>query len=168
MDVDLNGVTTGLILMVGIAALCAGFLITSKLRYAYLRALSSITVKLGAWLVRLWRWLIGSGNRNNRVLATFAIVLLAVSIFNIGVMALGDTQLARIPASMWKDIRLSVKNMNCNIKGNINSSGEHIYHTLESPYYYKTTINRRYGERWFCTVQEAEAAGWRAPYPAPF
>jgi len=106
--------------------------------------------------------------RNNRLLGTFTIVLLTFSIFNIGVMALGDTQLARISASIWKDIRLSVKNLNCNIKGNINSSGDRIYHTPKSPYYYKTTINRRYGERWFCTVEEAEGAGWRAPYPAPY
>lgn len=51
----------------------------------------------------------------------------------------------------------------CDIKGNINSSGEHIYHTRESPSYSRTKINTAKGERWFCTAAEAEAAGWRAP-----
>lgn len=46
----------------------------------------------------------------------------------------------------------------CHIKGNINSKGEKIYHTPESRYYEQTKP-----EQWFCTEQEAEEAGFRAP-----
>lgn len=50
----------------------------------------------------------------------------------------------------------------CLIKGNISSSGK-IYHTPSSPWYDRTKINPAKGERWFCSEEEAEAAGWRAP-----
>ena len=49
----------------------------------------------------------------------------------------------------------------CVIKGNISSSGERIYHVPGQRYYDKTLINEHQGERWFCTEQEAMAAGWR-------
>ena len=49
----------------------------------------------------------------------------------------------------------------CLIKGNISSSGERIYHVPGQRYYDKTLINGLQGERWFCTEQEAIAAGWR-------
>jgi hypothetical protein len=52
---------------------------------------------------------------------------------------------------------------NCPIKGNISSNG-HIYHAPWSPWYLKTSINIKIGERWFCSEAEALAAGWRAPY----
>ncbi|REK58515.1 MAG: nuclease [Thermobacillus sp.] len=44
------------------------------------------------------------------------------------------------------------------IKGNINSRGERIYHVPGSRYY-----DRTIAEVWFCTEEEAEAAGFRAP-----
>ena len=49
----------------------------------------------------------------------------------------------------------------CVIKGNISSSGERIYHVPGQRYYDKTLIHLSKGERWFCTEQEAVAAGWR-------
>ena len=49
----------------------------------------------------------------------------------------------------------------CQIKGNINSKGEHIYHVPGGKWYDKTEINTSKGERWFCTEAEASAAGWR-------
>jgi len=52
----------------------------------------------------------------------------------------------------------------CPIKGNISSSGERIYHTPWSPWYSRTKINEGNGERWFCDEDEAQQAGWRAPY----
>lgn len=52
-------------------------------------------------------------------------------------------------------------NQACDIKGNISSSGERIYHTKDSPWYGRTKINEAQGERWFCSEQEAMAAGWR-------
>jgi endonuclease YncB( thermonuclease family) len=51
---------------------------------------------------------------------------------------------------------------NCNIKGNINSKGERIYHRPGQEHYDRTRINTAQGERWFCSPAEAQAAGWRA------
>ncbi|QPH52882.1 thermonuclease family protein [Pontivivens ytuae] len=51
----------------------------------------------------------------------------------------------------------------CAIKGNISANGR-IYHVPgESRSYGATRIDLSRGERWFCSVAEAEAAGWRAP-----
>ncbi|WP_296425453.1 thermonuclease family protein [Yoonia sp.] len=49
----------------------------------------------------------------------------------------------------------------CTIKGNISNNGR-IYHLAGGRSYARTGINTRNGERWFCTVADAEAAGWRA------
>lgn len=50
----------------------------------------------------------------------------------------------------------------CRIKGNISESGR-IYHLPGGSNYNATRIDESRGERWFCTVGEAEAAGWREP-----
>lgn len=48
------------------------------------------------------------------------------------------------------------------IKGNISmSTGEKIYHVPGGEFYDKTVIDETKGERWFCTEEEAIAAGWR-------
>jgi hypothetical protein len=47
------------------------------------------------------------------------------------------------------------------IKGNISSKGERIYHLPGCRYYSSTVIDPKRGERWFCSEQEAVAAGWR-------
>jgi len=50
----------------------------------------------------------------------------------------------------------------CEIKGNISyTTGERIYHLPGQRWYEKTVVNPRYGERWFCIEEEAEANGWR-------
>ncbi|MBI2268436.1 MAG: thermonuclease family protein [Candidatus Blackburnbacteria bacterium] len=49
----------------------------------------------------------------------------------------------------------------CEIKGNINSTGEKIYHMPGQRYYDKTQIEETRGERWFCSEEEAVQAGWR-------
>ncbi len=49
----------------------------------------------------------------------------------------------------------------CDIKGNINNSGEKIYHLPGQQYYDKTIITPGKGERWFCNEAEAIANGWR-------
>jgi endonuclease YncB( thermonuclease family) len=51
----------------------------------------------------------------------------------------------------------------CKIKGNISAKGEKIYHLPGSSSYERTAINEGAGERWFCSEDEAVAAGWRAP-----
>lgn len=50
----------------------------------------------------------------------------------------------------------------CLIKGNIGKSGK-IYHVPGSRSYDATKIDASKGERWFCTEDEAKAAGWRPP-----
>jgi len=50
----------------------------------------------------------------------------------------------------------------CVIKGNISSnSGKRIYHVPGQQDYEATRISPDKGERWFCTEEEAVAAGWR-------
>lgn len=50
----------------------------------------------------------------------------------------------------------------CRIKGNISKNGR-IYHVPGSRHYDRTRIDTSKGERWFCSVEEAVRAGWRAP-----
>lgn len=53
-------------------------------------------------------------------------------------------------------------NNNCTIKGNISYKGnEKIYHLPSCENYSDTVINTDYGERWFCSEQEAVSAWWR-------
>ncbi len=49
----------------------------------------------------------------------------------------------------------------CVIKGNISRSGEFIYHMPFQQHYDRTQIDEDAGERWFCSQDEALAAGWR-------
>lgn len=52
-------------------------------------------------------------------------------------------------------------NPKCDIKGNINSNGEKIYHMPNCSLYKETVINEARGEKWFCNEKEAVAVGWR-------
>lgn len=58
-------------------------------------------------------------------------------------------------------IDIASPSSSCVIKGNINSSGEKIYHLPDCASYSKTKINESRDEQWFCSEAEAEAAGWR-------
>lgn len=49
----------------------------------------------------------------------------------------------------------------CAIKGNISNRG-HIYHVPWGVWYDKVRIDEAHGERWFCSEDDAIAAGWRA------
>jgi len=53
----------------------------------------------------------------------------------------------------------------CNIKGNVNTRNDtKIYHIEgESPSYARVNMKENEGDLWFCTVEEAEANGFRAP-----
>jgi len=46
-------------------------------------------------------------------------------------------------------------------KGNINGTGERIFHVPGQENYEQTRVNLATGERWFCTTSDAVAAGWR-------
>jgi endonuclease YncB( thermonuclease family) len=49
----------------------------------------------------------------------------------------------------------------CTIKGNVNSSGECIYHKPTSRWYAQIKMKISKGTRWFCSAEEAEDAGCR-------
>ncbi|WP_210530341.1 thermonuclease family protein [Rubellimicrobium arenae] len=65
-------------------------------------------------------------------------------------------------AEIGNVVVLSAPEEDCRIKGNISPSGR-IYYVPGSSRYEATKIDPSRGERWFCSEQEAEAAGWRAP-----
>lgn len=50
----------------------------------------------------------------------------------------------------------------CVIKGNINAKGRRIFHVPGQQDYAATRIDTSKGERWFCSADEARAAGWVA------
>lgn len=50
----------------------------------------------------------------------------------------------------------------CRIKGNISSAGAKIFHMPGQRDYAQTRIQPESGERYFCSADEARAAGWRA------
>lgn len=58
-------------------------------------------------------------------------------------------------------IETTDRNRDCKIKGNISSKGKKIYHVPGGRWYEKTRIDTTKGERYFCSEQEAKAAGWR-------
>jgi endonuclease YncB( thermonuclease family) len=49
----------------------------------------------------------------------------------------------------------------CRIKGNVNRSGQCIYHRPTSRWYAQIRMKVSKGTRWFCSVEDAEAAGCR-------
>ncbi len=55
----------------------------------------------------------------------------------------------------------------CNIKGNISSSKERIYHVPGCASYNQTKIDTSKGERMFCSEEEARNAGWRKALNCP-
>lgn len=55
----------------------------------------------------------------------------------------------------------------CQIKGNISSKGEKIYHRPNCPSWSKTVISEEKGERWFCSEKVAQVAGWRKARNCP-
>lgn len=55
----------------------------------------------------------------------------------------------------------------CDIKGNISTSGEKIYHLSGCGSYVKTKIDEERGERWFCSEKDAQEAGWRKALNCP-
>lgn len=79
----------------------------------------------------------------------------------------GLSEADRLPPREWRRYSQQVhpitSERECQIKGNINSRGERIYHLPGTRYYSRTIIDESRGERWFCDEAEAQAAGWRAP-----
>lgn len=66
------------------------------------------------------------------------------------------TPAGQCPGGCWEHLP------GCDIKGNISvSTGEKIYHVPGQRDYEECEITPEKGERWFCTEEEATAAGWR-------
>jgi endonuclease YncB( thermonuclease family) len=75
----------------------------------------------------------------------------------------GLSEARNMPPWEWRRSGGGNQTGNCQIKGNINSKGDRIYHVPGSRSYAQTRINTSKGERWFCSEKEAIEAGWRAP-----
>jgi endonuclease YncB( thermonuclease family) len=100
------------------------------------------TQQPGMWkgaFIAPWDW----RNRNNKtvILGAFSVPIDAQA------MLLGPSATEGAPSP------------ECTIKGNVNSKGERIYHTEHQNSYAKIRMSG--DRRWFCTPEEAEAAGWR-------
>lgn len=62
-------------------------------------------------------------------------------------------------ASKWQVAQVRAPR-GCAIKGNVTRT-ERIYHMPWSPWYDKIQMDPEKGKRWFCSEDEAQAAGWR-------
>jgi nuclease-like protein len=49
----------------------------------------------------------------------------------------------------------------CTIKGSVSRNGERIYRMEGQKFYARIRMDKGGDRRWFCTPEEAEAAGWR-------
>lgn len=67
----------------------------------------------------------------------------------------------RAPRAAGRQSATEAPDPACPLKGNINRRGDRIYHAPGQADYDRTVINTEAGERWFCSHQEARAAGWR-------
>ncbi|NOZ29691.1 MAG: hypothetical protein GXP39_16805 [Chloroflexi bacterium] len=73
--------------------------------------------------------------------------------------AISETQPAACPGGC-----ITQPDPSCDIKGNVNPRSEtKIYHTSTSRWYSRTKIRPEEGDRWFCTEEEAQEAGFRPP-----
>lgn len=79
-------------------------------------------------------------------------------------LRLGVWQAETDPAWVYRESRwraeASAAPEGCAIKGNVGRNGR-LYHVPWGPWYGRTQIDERRGERWFCSEAEAMAAGWR-------
>lgn len=60
-----------------------------------------------------------------------------------------------------REAEIAEEDRDCVIKGNISRHGVRIYHLPFQQFYSRTKIDPGAGERWFCTEDDALAAGWR-------
>ncbi|TIR30121.1 MAG: hypothetical protein E5X07_23015 [Mesorhizobium sp.] len=105
-----------------------------------------------------------SGQRRRRSLfhARLVIVLGLLGLTSAAYVVTDEhSQLPRVHYPNAMSSKSVVRKAGCNIKGNINDRGEHIYHMPGQAYYSATRVNPARGERWFCSQWEAWWAGWR-------
>jgi endonuclease YncB( thermonuclease family) len=102
------------------------------------------TNQRGLWqgaFIAPWDW----RHRNNKtvILGAFSVPIDAQKIL------LGPSATVGAPSS------------ECTIKGVISRNGERIYHVEHQSFYARIRMDKGGNRRWFCTAEEAEAAGWR-------
>lgn len=68
---------------------------------------------------------------------------------------------AVVPANCEGGCAVATPPASCVIKGNISANGDKIYHLPGQQFYESTRIDPALGERWFCSEEEAQRAGWR-------
>jgi len=99
--------------------------------------------RVGLWsgaFIAPWDW--RNRNKNTTILGATTILVEAQHKLLLAVSAAGA------PSPGW------------DIKGNVNKSGACIYHQPGGRWYAKINMELN-GKRWFCSTQEAEAAGCR-------
>jgi endonuclease YncB( thermonuclease family) len=102
------------------------------------------TASRGLWsgaFIAPWDW--RSKNRSTRVLGALEVPIGAQN------------------ALLSLDTDQEAPQAKCSIKGNLNRAGACVYHAPGGRFYARTKIDQSKGERWFCTPDEAEAAGCR-------
>jgi hypothetical protein len=87
-----------------------------------------------------------------------------LAIFALAAVAAGFTGQGCVPEGQGgvghSAIGNSLTGVGCNIKGNISTNtGERIYHVPGQKFHSETIITTGKGERWFCSEDEARAAG---------
>jgi hypothetical protein len=92
--------------------------------------------------------------------------MVRLSIFAIFIAWAIATHLSSTDDAMQAETRLNrpfgSAEYTCNIKGNVSlNTGKRIYHVPGQEHYSETIITPSKGERWFCSEDEARAAGWR-------
>lgn len=78
-----------------------------------------------------------------------------------GLHAVGVQSPAEFRRASRKKPVQQVRADGCAIKGNISRTKERIYHMPGQRFYARVSINEARNERWFCTENDAIAAGWR-------
>lgn len=66
-----------------------------------------------------------------------------------------------IPLRSRSYSRPNTRQMDCRIKGYVMKNGAHVYFAPNHRDYNKIKMNKRSGDRWFCSEKQAYKAGWR-------
>ena len=106
--------------------------------------------------------------KQRKAATILALVLAAFVTAGATVIVLPNDQIAKLTNQITQlksrtvDLAVAIGLSTCRIKGNVSiNSGKRIYHVPGQEFYSRTKIRPKYGERWFCTEEEARAAGWQ-------
>jgi len=76
----------------------------------------------------------------------------------------GGTPRGRVRGSRGQRGGMKCADAGCRIKRNVNQTGERIYFLQGDRNYARVRMDRGAGKRWFCSEDQAIAAGWRAAH----